>query len=111
MTQVVAKIDLSSDSKVLSLNSWKNEISKNKEESTLIEYYKLLDFHGLFLEVHAMILDLQNKEICEELALKSKVLLKEFQSRTKSSDSPISGAIQTLTCTLEQNVNRLMAMQ
>jgi DnaJ-domain-containing protein 1 len=95
---------------VLPMEAWKNNIALKREEETLSNYYSLLGFHELVVEAHSMIMELQNTEVCQDLGLRAKALLKEFQKRTKAQSTGLASAIGQVTKTLEINVERLMAL-
>jgi len=91
--------------------TWKKNIEERKEEEALSSYYSLLGFHDLFVESQTLIMELQNKEVCNDMALRAKGILKEFQKRTKSQSTGLASAIGQVTKTLEINVERLLALR
>lgn len=110
MENIVAATAINKEN-ILSISDWKREMAAKFEEKSLSDYYRALDFHALAIEMNTTIIEVQNKEITKELALRAKVLLKEFQARTKNSGALISQAISSLATTLEISMNRLMEIQ
>ena len=92
---------------VVSLSVYKRFQETVNEEKTMKAYYKLLGFNQLVSEANTMIIEIQNRTMNDELALRSKTIVAEFKRRTGSSHPLMAQALGQISKNIEKNINLL----
>ncbi len=76
-----AEQSLNSPNKVVSLAKFKEDKIKNESEDLLMNYFNLLGVNELIFESKEVITNLKNGTLDYDLAVKTKIMLKEFRKR------------------------------
>ncbi len=93
------------NSNIISLKNWKEANKESREEASLLNYLKALSFHDLMNEAESARKELNSGSISEEVALKSKTILKEFTHRLKSDG--LSANLKLITDSAEGKILKL----
>ena len=104
----LVQVDINSGSNIVSLIGYKSNQKRQSEEKSASKYYNLLGFNELINEAQSVILELDNKDLTYDLALKSKSILNEFKNRSKGLNPLLSKAISDIAKSIETNISGLV---
>ena len=77
------------------------------EEKAIKTYYKLLGFNELVTEANSMVVEISNKEMNDDLAMRSKNIIKELKSRSSKINPILADVFSQISQNLEKNISLL----
>ena len=92
---------------VIVLNAFKKNQELIQEEKSVKAYFKLLGFNELVSEANSMIIEIQNKTMNNDLALRSKTIVREFKTRSSAANPLMAKALGQISQNIEKNISLL----
>lgn len=87
---------------IIHINQWNHQLKLREDRQSLSRYYRLLSFHELIGESKELVREIKNnKDYCQLLTLKSKLILKEFSSRVGIDSKELSNLINLMSHQIE----------
>ncbi len=90
---------------IFSLNSFKRRYLQGAKLRGFEEYFKVLSFNQFINEVTELIKELAQNDFNEDMTLRSKAALTEFNNRLQGEDSAFSPAINSMRLNIESRLS------